>query len=415
MRIKAAGLCGIAIGSLTLGLAGGAQAGDSIGAALTGGKVNLDMRYRYENVDQDNALKNANASTLRTRLGYTTGSFYDISAMLEAENVALVGTDNYDSSVNGKIDHSRVLDPDTTEINQAYFGFAGLADTVVNLGRQRILLDNARWIGNVGWRQNEQTYDSFSLVNKSPADTQITYGYLSNANRFLGNDSPVGDAGMESHIVNVTYSGLGIGTLTGYGYLLDFDADFQAKLTGLAIPQFADAKTLGVRFTGSHAVNDSAALLYTLEYAQQSDYADSESFDADYLFAELGGTLSGITVKYGYELLGSDNGVSAVQSPLATLHAHNGWADTFAGGTPLTGLIDQSLSAGTKLADVNLALVYHDYAADDGDADYGTEWGFMASKTWEKMYTLGFKYAAYQADTLSVDTDKLWLWGEVKF
>jgi hypothetical protein len=39
-------------------------------------------------------------------------------------------------------------------------GWAGLK---LKAGRQRIKLDDDRWVGNVGWRQNEQTYDAARL------------------------------------------------------------------------------------------------------------------------------------------------------------------------------------------------------------------------------------------------------------
>jgi hypothetical protein len=416
MRIKAAGLCGIAIGSLTLGLAGAAEAGDSLGAALTGGKVNLDMRYRYENVsDDDTAVpptKDANASTLRTRLGYTTGSFYDLSAMIEAENITVLGNVLYNNGIpGGKTEYSKVLDPATTEINQAFLGYAGLSDTVMNLGRQRIVLDNQRFIGDVAWRQNEQTFDAFALVNKSLPDATLTYAYLDNVNRVTGDDDPAGDARMSSHVLNASYAGWTIGTLTGYGYLLDYDA---------ASNYGKSTQTWGLRFNGASAMSDSVKLLYTAEYARQSDYGNNPgSYGVDYLLGEIGASFSGVTARYGYESLGSD-GRFAVQTPLATLHAFNGWADMFL-STPVNGLVDQYLGVGAKPMDINLAAVYHDFTADKGSSDYGTEWDLMASKTFAKMYTVGVKYASYSADkpaagfATNVDTNKFWLWGEVKF
>lgn len=399
----------ITIAALAVGAASAVQAADSISAALTGGKVSLDMRFRAENVSDDNtATGDATALTVRTRLGYTTGSFNDFSAMLEAENVALIGDENYNSSVNGNTQYSTILDPDTTEMNQAYLSFAGLSDTVMNLGRQRITLDNHRFIGNSGWRQNEQTYDGFSLVNKSLSDTTLTYAFLSNVNRVVGNESTVGDARMSSHALNANYAGLGIGTLTGYGYLLDYDATTSSG---------SDTQTWGLRFAGGTDLNDSTKLLYTAEYARQSDYADNTtSYDVDYLLGEIGASFSGITAKYGYEQLGSD-GTKSVQTPLATLHAFNGWADMFLSTPATTGLVDQYVSVGGKLMDINLAGVYHDFAADSGGTDYGTEWDLMANQTINKIYTVGLKYATFSADSASsyVDTDKVWVWGEVKF
>jgi hypothetical protein len=404
MRIKAAGLCGIAIGSLTLGLISVAQADDSLGAALTGGKVSLDLRYRYEQVDQNNSKKTADASTLRTALGYTTGSFYNFGAMVEFENVAVVGSETYDSSVNLKTQYSKVVDPKGTEVNQGYLSYAGLDATMLQLGRQRIILDNQRWVGNVGWRQNEQTFDGFTAVNKSLPDTQLTYDYISNVNRVSGDDATDGNARMRSHLLNASYTGLPFGALTGYAYLLDYKN-----------APTSSTQTLGLRFAGKQALSG-VDVLYTAEYARQSDYADNtNSFDVNYVLGELGAAMNGITAKYGYEKLGSD-GTIALQTPLATLHSFNGWADIFL-STPAKGLIDQYLSVGAKPMDINLAAVYHDFATDKGTSDYGKEWDLMASKTFEKKYTLGAKYANFSADSASafVDTKKFWVWGEVKF
>jgi hypothetical protein len=41
-----------------------------LSSMVTDGKVNFDFRYRYEFVDQDGIDKDANASTLRSRLSY---------------------------------------------------------------------------------------------------------------------------------------------------------------------------------------------------------------------------------------------------------------------------------------------------------------------------------------------------------
>ena len=135
--------------------------------ALTGGKVSLDVRYRYEFVDQDNPLDQAHASTVRTRLGYRTGDFKGFEVFAEAEDVSAVGNENYNSTINGITDHSVVADPTETEVNQIYVRYKGFSDTSLTYGRQRFALDNHRFIGTVGWRQNEQTFDAFVGTNES--------------------------------------------------------------------------------------------------------------------------------------------------------------------------------------------------------------------------------------------------------
>lgn len=368
--------------------------------SITGGKASLDVRFRYEYVTQDNALKDANASTVRSRLGYATDPYYGAGAFLEFENISIVGAEDYNSGTNGKTGYAAVIDPKGTEVNQAYLSYAALPATLLKYGRQRIILDNQRFIGNIGWRQNEQTFDAFSAVNKSLPSTTLTYAHLSNVNRITGTDMD-----MSSDVFNVNYSGWAPGSLSAYAYFLDYTA---------AAAQ--STQTYGVRFSGGTKLGDDAKVLYTAEYAAQSDYADNPAnYDLNYLLGELGGTLRGVTAKLGYEVL-EGNGTQSVQTSLATLHAFNGWADQFL-TTPAAGLEDAYLSVGGMLKGIDLLAVYHDYSPNKGSGDYGTEWNFQLMKKINKIYSVTLKYAGYKAGDLAgkVDTDKFWVMAQAAF
>lgn len=322
---------------------------------------------------------------------------------MEAENVTAVGDENYNSTVNGTVDHSVVADPAETEVNQAYLRYRGLADTTLTYGRQRLALDNHRFIGNVGWRQNEQTFDGFTAINTSLRDTRITAGYLYNANRIFSDASPVGDFRMRAPVLNVQYEGLAAGTVTGYGYLLDF-TDLPSLST----------QTLGLRFDGGTVITEGAKAVYTLEYARQSDYGDNpQSFDVDYWLLDAGLAALGVTFKAGVGTLGSDDG-NAFQTPLATLHAMNGWTDQFL-VTPVDGLQDIHASVATSVNGVKLMVVYRDFSSDRNSVDYGSELGLRATYTIDENRSVGAKFASFSADDFGVDTDKAWLWAGVKF
>lgn len=405
-------VCGAAlVASMTglgmLGLPTTSVAEAAITEAITGGKVSGDFRYRFEMVDQDNPAreKEAGASTLRSRLGYGTGDYQGFGAYLEFEDITVIGEERFDSTVNGLGQYPVVADPETTEVNQAYLSYSGIPDTTAKFGRQRIILDNARFVGNVGWRQNEQTYDAFTLKNTSLPDTTLFYGYVSNVNRIFSDESPVGNTNLEAHLLNASYKGLGFATLTGYAYLLDF----------VDAPS-ASNQTLGVRFAGGNDLSEGFKLLYAVEFAQQSDYQDGDSdIDADYSLFELGAKFSGVTAKVGLETLSGDGEPgSGFSTPLATLHAFNGWADQFL-GTPADGLEDLYVSIGGKLSGVKLLAVFHDYSSDNGSTDYGSEFGLLAAKKFGKHYTVLAKYASYSADEHNDDIDKLWLSGQLKF
>lgn len=369
--------------------------------ALTGGKAKADVRLRYENVDQNNALDNADGLTLRTRIGYNTGKFEGFDAFVEMENNSALREDfNSGPGGNGKGKYSVIADPDNTEVNQAYLGYAGLPDTYVKLGRQRIKLDNDRFIGNVGWRQLEQTYDAVRVTNKSLPDTTFNYAYIDNVKNIFS-----ADVDMSDHLINIAYSGLDFAKIVGYAYLLEFNSSSGARA--------ASSKTLGGYLDGSIDM-DGFKLIYRAEYAKQSDYEDGNGgIDADYNHFILGASVSGVTAKVGYELLGADD-FSGFETPLATKHAYNGWADQFL-GTPTNGLVDTYVLLTGKLKGVKLLGVYHDFQADKGSADYGTEIDLLAAKKFGKHYSGGIKYASYDAKDFSVDTEKFWLWGQMKF
>ena len=171
----------------------------------------------------------------------------------------------------------------------------------------------------------------------------------------------------------------------------------------------SDNDTFGLRYAGAFDL-DSLKLLLTLEGAQQ----EVDAGDTEYYFAELGAQIAGVTVKVAQEVLGSDDGTVAFQTPLATKHAFNGWSDQFL-ATPDDGLEDTFVSVGGKLAGFKLLAVFHDFKSNEGSTDYGTETNVLVARPIGKNYVVGLKYADYSADDFKSDTRKYWAWAELKF
>jgi hypothetical protein len=404
-----------------------AGAAETVTEAITSGKSSGSLRYFYEGVRNPGQTIKADASTARLRFGYETATYKNFAVMVEAETVHAFGAENYNSTVNGKTNYSVIVDPEGTEMNQAFISYNELnSQTVIKWGRQRINLDNSRFIGTRSWRQNEQTYDSFMLVNNYLPDTTITAGLLTNLNR-PNTDAAIapfgGQAGNfkmnSSPILNVKYKGLTAGEVVAYGYMLDFDLPASAAFANRI--QFDSTKTLGLRFKGSTPM-DSNNLLYTAEYATQSSYKDNPAtYTNKYIFAEGGIDFKIAEFKLSHEVLGGD-GANAFSTPLASLHGVNGWVDKFV-TIPASGLKDTFLTAATNIADVNFMAVYRDYRADTGGAKYGTEWNFQATKNFDTNYMVGAKYASFKTSTTvqnttqpwNFDTNKFWVWGEMQF
>jgi Alginate export len=401
------------IGAGTL-IAQPAAAPASFSDALTQGKVSINARLRYEFVDQD-LQQDADALTARLRLGYTTKLYKGFQAMVEGEAVTPIVDDYFDGTgVNSAPATATVADPEVYNINQAWAAYT-YAKTKGTLGRQKLVLDNARFVGDVAWRQNDQTFDAFVVQDKSFDKTTLTYGYLDGINRIFDDSVGQPDWDSQSHILNASYAGLPVGTLTAYGYILDFDANAPAAVqTGVRNNSTA---TYGLSFVGSKPVTKDLKATYRLEYATQSDYGDSTlSYDADYYVAELGGAYKAYTLVAGYEVLGSDNGLVGFKTPLATLHAFNGWADVFL-NTPNAGLTDTYVKFGAKVpGPVQLLAAYHVFGTQEAQSQIGQECDLLAVYKLNKQLSFTAKAAKYWSDETLVqagfnnnDRTKFWL------
>lgn len=359
----------------------------------------FNWRVRYENVEQVGFDEEADALTSRIRAGFTTGSFADTKLLAEVVMVS-DWVNDYNSTTNGNANYPVIADPaGFAEFNRFAFINDSLGNTTLSLGRQRLILDDARFIGNVGWRQNEQTFDGLNAKIETDAFT-ADLAYLNQVNRIFGPDSPNGTWDGDIVLLNAAKT-FGIGKLTAFAYGMEFD-----QAAG------ASNETLGLRLTGSKAFGDSR-FIYTLSLAEQSDAgANPADYSESYSKLEGGVSHGKFTFALGLETLGGD-GTNAFQTPLATLHAFQGWADKFL-ATPAGGIEDSYLrfaySPGISGPFDSLALTafYHQFDADTGSASHGDEIDVSLAAKIERI-TLTLKYAAYSADSLYTDTDKLWL------
>lgn len=286
--------------------------------------------------------------------------------------------------------------------------YRGIPNTLLAVGRERIALDNERFVGAVGFRQNEQTFDAATIVNTSITDLELRYDYVASVQRIFGEDNRQGDWNTESHFFHAALARYAFAKAAGYGYLLDIDDD-----------RTLHSQTYGLRLTGDHPYMG-VKFGYALEYAHQSDYeGNPRNFSLDYYLIEPRVQAGWATVWLGYESL-VGNGVSAFQTPMATLHKFNGFADKFL-TTPASGLIDRYAGISFRLGDVvgfngvTLQGIYHDYNTARGDADLGSEFNAELSGLVFKRYRLTLKYAHYVADGFATDTNKMWMLVDVNF
>jgi hypothetical protein len=375
-------------------------AAEKLADAFAQGRFTLNLRLRYEDVRQT-ALRDASALTLRPRLGFTTAPMHGWTAMLEAESILAADDDSYSQAgLNpGGAGRAVIADPESTEINQAWLAFTR-GRTTATVGRQRLVLDNARFVGDVGWRQNMQTFDAVSVTDRSLAQTTLTYAYLGQINRVFSDRHAQGKWQSDSHLFNASYAGIAAGTLTGYAYLLDFK---QAAAT-------QGCATYGASFAGAASLGDGLRLAYRAELATQGDYGSS-TLDYTTSYWNLEGGLSGKagSLTLGRETLGSDRHVG-FKTPLATLHAFNGWADLFL-ATPAAGLRDTYLKATASLpAAITLLAFQHWYETDTSSAPLGSEFNLQLSRKFGKSVAGLVKFADFRRTDPSLpNVQKIWV------
>ncbi len=439
--------------------------------AIKTGKNMTNFRLRYEFVDQDglqptnltNAantanptaneeLKEANAVTLRSLVGWQTAPYKNFSFAMQFINVSKF-TDNFNDGTNSfringatnqnsKIEYAKIVDPDFTDINQAYIDWTGIKNTRVRLGRQAVNLDNVRFIGDIAFRQIMQVFDGVSMLNKSLPETEIFVGHFEEVTQITSVQR-----GGDLDIANVRYRISPTEFLVGYGYLSNMsdlgygNAWFGAgTLNNSGRPNLtADQsnKTFGVRLDGTHPFNPNFRAHYTAEYAKQSDYSGGDSrIDAHYY--KLGGGLGwdNFNARIDQELLSSNDNLYAFQTPYGTNHLFQGWVDKFL-ATPRSGIKDTFVTATYKYDDF---LFFADYHLIDSDEDfntvgggtstsgnrYGKEWNAAVTYNVNKNIMTKLEYGKFIEDdhyaaTPNVannvagnrgrirDTEKLWL------
>jgi len=374
---------------------------DNLLDAITKGTFKLNLRYRYEDVDQDGFEKRGQASTLRTMAGYNTGTWKGLEVYLEFEDVHDFGFSNdhnnagAGSAWNGVTDRPVIPDAPVTEFNQVYLGWKPIKSLPFRFGLQEIVLDNSRFVGNVGWRQNHQSFEAARVAFDGVENLTLGYSYIGRQHNVLGGSQP-----MSTSHISAAYTFKGIGTVKAYGLILDYERE---------APSALNSTTFGAFFDGKAKLSDTLALIYRLEYAKQNDINNPTRISAGYGRADFGVSISKVTLAVGYEVLGGSAEDGQFRTPLATLHKFNGWADKFL-STPTSGLQDLSLSVTAVLGKFKLMGIYHDFSADTRGAKWGTELdaAVIYNAPWKQQFA--FKFAAYDAKDHATDTTKFWLW-----
>ncbi|MGE0827985.1 MAG: alginate export family protein [Hyphomonadaceae bacterium] len=378
--------------------------------AIQSGTPILEVRARYESVSQF-GLQDAEAASVRTRLGWQTAKWNDLVGLIEFEDVRQIGGGDYNDSIGNGAGFAVIADPDVTELNRLQLTWTPTEWLTTVFGRQRINLDDQRFIGAVGWRQDEQTFDALRL-DADFGRFDATYAYLGNVNRIA---AEARDWASASHVANASYTFSDPFKVQGFVYALDFDDDLAATTA-----ENSSNLTYGVRASGSMWV-DRFRLNYAAVYATQSDYGHyNGDYELDFYAGEISATLGPTTLRLDYESLEGD-GVRGFQTPLATLHAFQGWADAFL-TTPANGIEDLNASVIVNprwrldhLFNINLTARYHDFDFQRTGVDIGSEWNFSAGANITRRLSWIVKYADFDSENDAAVASRTKAWVGLEF
>ena len=401
--------------------------------AIKQGKPLTNFRLRYEHVDQEgfqstaaNAKKldTAKAFTLRSLIGWQTSPFHNFSFAAQLTDVHEFNDDFNDRRDNvpepGKIAYPNIVDPGYTDVNQLYVDWTGIKNTKLRLGRQQLNLDNVRFIGDIGFRQDMQVFDGISVANKSIPDVELFAAHFGKVRQIT---TKLRDGNID--IFNAKYRLSPTESVVGYGYFIDvanlgqnngnpaaigtaaqggngLGASQDAPSTSSATTD-ASSKTFGLRLDGVRKVSDDWKVLYTAEYAKQDDYrGGSPLIDAHYFKLGGGVAYDVWSVRIDHEKLSSNDGKYAFQTPLGTNHLFQGWADHFL-ATPRQGIEDTFITFAGSIEKAKLYAEYHLFKSDEryqslngklGD-QYGTELDISVTYPFTKELMGKVEYANF--------------------
>lgn len=368
----------------------------SVPAESSGWEPSLDLRVRYENVQDDRFHRDNNALTARLRAGLTSPEWSGWRFGITGHANQHIGSERFNSTANGRTDYPVVADPTDEGISQAWVGYRAGDRLEAKIGRQRLTEDNLRFLGNVGFRQLEQTFDAVSLGWQPDQNWRIDLRWLDRAHRIFGPDHPNplnAEFDLNAWMGTASRSFGGI-TAAVYAHRLAFN------------DRPASHRNLGARINGP--VPGDHGLSYRLEFARQDGLRELDDVSGqNYIYLRINQQLASWRWFAGHERLEGD-GEYAFQTPLATLHAHNGWSDQFL-AIPPDGLIDTHAGAGTGLGEWTGLFKIHHFESDRNSRRYGNEYGLMLQRPLPAGLTFQAKAAWFDGGHDRAYVSKIWL------
>ena len=384
------------------------------------GTLKLNLRLGFEYSDLEDTRNPGKALTLRERVSFTSRPIGDFKLFLQFQSVHNLLEDFRTPNGDGDDRYDVIADPEGARLHQGYIDFTGIDDTLIRAGYQEIVLDDARFIGNVGWRMNAQSFTGISAKNTSIQDLTLFLAVVNEVHDIFNNDDP--DLNYLA-LSNVSYKVHDNLSATAYGYFLDTEADKR------------DSATYGLRLFGA-----TDRFKYDLQAATQTDIEDGKNHNGWFYAGEVMTRIGKGWIGGGFQrFTGGTEPGEAFDTLFSTAHKFNGWADQFLGtngGGLKDGLQDLYVKGTCKAYETTFTLAYHHFSATENfdplydsasktysfgfSGSYGQEIDFDAVRKICDHLTVRFRYAWYDKigdDPLNPTKDEqvAWLRAELAF
>jgi len=354
----------------------------SFADAVRNGRFEAQLRPRYNRIDEERKPALTDAFTARAVAGWKSAPFHGLRMAVELIYSDRIGAKRFNDNPRQASPYPLLPDPRHAGVNQAWIDWSGeLAN--IRIGRQKLRLDNERFVSDNDFRQVPQVFTGVALRGRAGEVMEWRAGHFTRVR---------GSLGVESDL-KLSFLQAGWNPAPGQallGYLLWHDQPQNSTQTGLAN---SSHQVAGLRWHGELAsgAETRGRWLYHLEAARQRAHAGGDgAIRADYLRIGAGwsGQLAGgeWTFRLDHEVKGSNGGRYGLQTPLTDLYAYNGWALQFV-TTPRDGLRDSWVTVRKPLGTVEVFGEYHRFRADNGGASLGRE--LDVGLTWRLPQLLG--------------------------
>lgn len=358
------------------------------GPSFSAGRWLLELRPRYNLIEESNKPERAEGWTLRAAAGWQGAAREDLRLTLEAIATAQPGAARFndDPSQAATSPYPLLPDPRHAGLNRAFVDYTGLPATRIRAGRQVVRLNNQRFVSDNDFRQVPQLFDGVAATWTGLENAELHAAWYGNQRATSG----------EEDRLNLTLANAAWNPAPDHGlaaYAVFHDEAQNGASTGFADNSY---RVLGVRAEGLWRARLPVDVSYVAEWASQRSFSGGDArIDADYWRLGAGVGTERWTLRYDEELKGSNNGLYGLQTPLTDFYAFNGWTLHFF-NTPRAGLRDRWATGRLQLGAFVVYGEEHRFRSDYGDLDYGRETDLgLTWVAWENCI-VRLQYARYR-------------------